>query len=150
MATSWNYADVWEAVADTQPAALAQVQGDRRFSWQEMDHRADGIARWLLDQGVGHQDKVALYLYNCIEYLEAFFGTVKIAAVPVNTNYRYADNELVYLWDNADAVAVVFHGAFAGRIERVRARLAKVRAWLWVDDGTSACPPWASRYEDAA
>jgi len=148
--TSWNYADVWEAIARLQPAAPAQVQGARRISWSEMDHRADGVGRWLLARGVERQDKVALYLYNCPEYLEALFGALKIAAVPVNTNYRYVDDELVYLWDNADAVAVVFHGVFTGRIERVRARLAKVRAWLWVDDGTSACPPWASRYEDAA
>ena len=150
MPTSWNYADVWEAIADTQPSAPAQVQGNRQVSWEDMDRRADGIAQWLLGQHVGHQDKVALYLYNCIEYLEALFGTVKIAAVPVNTNYRYADDELVYLWDNADAVAVVFHGAFTGHIERVRHRVPKVRSWLWVDDGTSPCPTWASRYEDAA
>jgi len=150
MPTSWNYADVWEAIADTQPSAPAQVQGNRHVSWKEMDRRADGIAQWLLGQHVGHQEKVALYLYNCIEYLEALFGTVKIAGVPVNTNYRYADDELVYLWDNADAVAVVFHGAFTGHIERVRHRVPKVRSWLWVDDGTSPCPTWASRYEDAA
>jgi acyl-CoA synthetase (AMP-forming)/AMP-acid ligase II len=148
--TSWNYADVWEAVADTQPGSVAQVQGQRRVTWAEMDHRADGVGQWLLDQGVGRQDKVALYLYNCPEYLEALFGVLKVAAVPVNTNYRYADDELVYLWDNADAVAIIFHGAFAARADRVRGRLTKVRAWLWVDDGTGACPPWASRYEDAA
>ncbi len=148
--TSWNYAVVWEAVADAQPGSVAQVQGERRLTWAEMDHRADGIGRWLLGRGVGHQDKVALYLYNCPEYLEALFGALKVAAVPVNTNYRYADDELVYLWDNADAVAVVFHGDFGARIERVRARLPKVRAWLWVDDGTGPCPKWASRYEDAA
>ncbi|MGC8471579.1 MAG: AMP-binding protein [Acidimicrobiales bacterium] len=150
MPTSWNYADVWEAIADSQPSAPAQVQGDRHISWEAMDRRADGISQWLLDQHVSHQDKVALYLYNCIEYLEALFGIVKIAAVPVNTNYRYADNELVYLWDNADAVAVVFHGAFTEHIERARHRVPKVRSWLWVDDGTSPCPAWASRYEDAA
>jgi acyl-CoA synthetase (AMP-forming)/AMP-acid ligase II len=148
--TGWNYADVWETVADTQPAAPALVQGERRLSWEEMDHRADGVGRCLLDQGIERQDKVALYLYNCPEYLEALFGIVKVAAVPVNTNYRYVDDELVYLWSNADAVAVVFHGTFAGRIERIRERVPNVRTWLWVDDGTSACPSWASRYEDAA
>jgi acyl-CoA synthetase (AMP-forming)/AMP-acid ligase II len=150
MVTTWNYADVWEAIAGAQADAVALVQGQRRLTWQEMDHRADGIGRWLLAQGTGRQEKVALYLYNCPEYLEGMFGIVKVAAVPVNTNYRYADDELVYLWDNADAVAVIFHGTFAGRIERVRARLPKVRSWLWVDDGTSACPPWATRYEEAA
>jgi 3-oxocholest-4-en-26-oate---CoA ligase len=70
--------------------------------------------------------------------------------VPVNTNYRYTDDELVYLWDNADAVAVVFHGAFADGIERIRHRVPGVRLWLWVDDGSGPCPTWAIDYEEAA
>ena len=37
----------------------------------------------------------------------------KAGLVPVNTNYRYQGDELVYLWDDADVVAVVFHGSFA-------------------------------------
>ncbi len=66
----------------------------------------------LLDAGAAEQDKVAQYLHNGPEYLESMFGVWKAGLAPVNTNYRYADDELVYLWDNADAVAVVFHGSF--------------------------------------
>src|SRR4051794_11992106 len=112
----WNFANLWEAVAETVPDAPAQVQGDRRFTWRDFDARANGIARWLLDLGVEHQDKVAQYLWNGPEYLETTFAVFKAGMVPVNTNYRYADEELLYLWDNADAVAVVFHGTFAERI----------------------------------
>jgi 3-oxocholest-4-en-26-oate---CoA ligase len=150
MATNWNYADVWETVADVQPDAPAIVQGDRRITWAHLDQRADGVGRWLLGQGLVHQDKVALYLHNCPEYLEVIFAAAKVGAVSVNTNYRYADDELIYLWDNADAAVVVFHGSFAGRVERVRDRVPGVRAWLWVDDGSAPCPPWATRYEEAA
>ena len=70
--------------------------------------------------------------------------------MPINTNYRYADDELVYLWENADVVAVVFHGVFVERIEGIRDRLSGVRSWLWVDDGTATCPPWAVPFEEAA
>ena len=55
------------------------------------------------------------------------FASWKAGLVPVNTNYRYADDELVYLWDNADAVAVVFHGTFAEHIERIRDRVPQVQ-----------------------
>ena len=75
---------------------------------------------------------------------------MKVGLVPVNTNYRYGDDELAYLWDNADAVAVVFHGAFAERIERILDRVPAVKGWLWVDDGSGPCPDWATPYEDAA
>ena len=146
----WNYGDVWETVADTVPDAPALTHGDRTLSWGELDHRADNLARWLLGAHVDHQDKVALYLYNCSEYLETTFACFKLGLVPINTNYRYADDELVYLWENADTVAVVFHGVFVDRIERIRDRVPGVRSWLWVDDGTAACPAWAVAYEEAA
>ena len=148
--TNWNYADVWETVADARPDAIAVTQGERHVSWAEFDRGADGVAQFLLDQGVVQQDKVAVYLYNCPEYLQACFAAIKVGLVPVNTNYRYGDDELTYLWSNADAVAVVFHGTFVGRIERIREHVPDVRAWLWVDDGSGPCPDWAIPYDEAA
>ncbi|HEY3844072.1 MAG TPA: AMP-binding protein [Acidimicrobiales bacterium] len=148
--TNWNYGEVWELVADIQPDAIAVTQGERNVAWGEFDRGADGVAQFLLDLGVQQQDKVAVYLYNCPEYLQTLFAAVKIGLVPVNTNYRYGDDELAYLWDNADAVAVVFHGAFAERIERILDRVPQVKGWLWVDDGTGPCPDWATPYDEAA
>jgi len=146
----WNLADAWEAIADRQPDAPAQFHTDRVFTWSEFDHRADGVAATLLAAGARHQDKVAQYLYNGPEYLESIFATFKAGLAPVNTNYRYGVDELVYLWDNADAVAVVFHGTFTDRIEQVRPRTPRVASWLWVDDGSGPCPAWAIPYEQAA
>lgn len=148
--SEWHLASAWEAVADAIPDAPAIVQGARRVTWAEFDRRADGVAGALLGAGAARQDKVAQYLFNGPEYLESLFGALKAALVPVNTNYRYVDDELVYLWDNADVVAVVFHGTFAGRIAGVRHRVPSVRTWLWVDDGSGPCPGWAIPYEDAA
>ena len=134
----WNFAELWEAIADKFPDAQAQVHGDQRYTWKEFDSRADGLAAHLLAGGAVHSDKVALYLYNCPEYMEGCYGAFKAGMVPVNTNYRYLDDELVYLWDNADAVAVVFHGCFTDRVAAVKSKLSKVRQWIWVDDGTDA------------
>ena len=148
--SNWNYADVWEVAAGTLPDSLALIHGDKRQTWAETDRRANGLAQWLLGRGVVHQDKVALYLYNCSEYLETNFAAYKVGLVPVNTNYRYADDELAYLWTNADAVAVIFHGVFTERIDKLRSRVPGVASWLWVDDGSGPCPDWATPYEDAA
>ena len=146
----WCWADVWECIADQIPDAPALIHGDRRVTWADFDRRADGVARALLDAGAQHQDKFAQYLYNGPEYLESVFAACKAGLAPVNTNYRYADDELVYLWDNADVVAVAFHGCFTERIEGLRARVPRVRTWLWVDDGSGPCPDWAVPYEDTA
>ena len=146
----WSFADMWEVVAQQIPDATAQIQGDRRISWRDFDRRANGIAQAFLDAGVQEQDKVAQYLYNGPEYLESVYASFKAGLAPINTNYRYLDDELVYLWDNADVVSVVFHGTFTERIEGIRERLPLVKLWLWVDDGSGECPAWATPYEPAA
>ncbi len=103
----------------------------------------------MLAAGASEQDKVAQYLYNCSEYLESIAACFKAGLVPVNTNYRYTADELVYLWDNADAVAVIFHGAFAEQCDQIRHRLPRVRLWIMVDDNSGDCPDWAVPYEQA-
>jgi 3-oxocholest-4-en-26-oate---CoA ligase len=150
MSSGWNFADVWETIAEQIPDEQAVVAHGVRRTWAEFDARADGIALTLLEAGAERQDKVAQYLYNGNEYLECLFGAFKAGLAPVNTNYRYVDDELVYLWDNADVTAVAFHGCFAERVEAVRARVPRVTTWLWVDDGSGPCPDWAIRFEDAA
>ena len=150
MPLEWNFADVWEAVAGAAPGHIAQSHGSAPITWREFDTHANGIAWTLLQAGCGKQDKVALYLHNGPEYLQSAFGCMKAALVPVNTNYRYQQDELHYLWDNADAVAVVFHGAFSVTVDNVRARCGKVKLWIHVDDGSGPCPDWAVPYQAAA
>ena len=155
--SDWHHADILEAIAEHQPEAPAQAFIDplgggpsRRYSRAEMHRRANGVAATLIERGVKRQDKVAQYLYNVPEYLESALACFKASLVPVNTNYRYVEGELLYLWDNADVVAVVFHGCFASRIEALRARMQAIHTWLWVDDGSGPCPEWAIPYEQAA
>ena len=147
--TEFAFADVWEAVAGARGESTALVHGPRRESWSELSARADAVAAALVTAGAQRQDKVANYLYNCPEYLEAFFATLKAGLVPVNTNYRYGPDELRYLWSNADAVAVVFDAAFTGTVEQVRRQVPSVRLWLRVGD-VGGCPQWAVSYEDVA
>jgi 3-oxocholest-4-en-26-oate---CoA ligase len=142
-----NYAEIWEAVADRLPDAPAQRHAGASWTWREFDRRADAVAAHLLSRGVVEQDKVAQYLYNGPEYLESVFAAFKAGLAVVNTNYRYTADELTYLWDNADVVSVVFHGAFVEQCAAVRERVPRIHAWLWVDDGSGPCPAWATPYE---
>ena len=148
--TNWNFADAWEVAAEVRGDTRALLHDSHERSWAEFDRRAAGVAKTLLAGGLGHQAKVAQYLYNCNEYLEALFGAEKASMIPVNTNYRYTDKELTYIWDNADAQAVIFHGSFTKNVERVRSLVPNVKLWLHVDDGGAPCPDWAMPFEEAA
>src|SRR6202023_1703352 len=105
--TAWNFADAYERVAANIPDAPCQEQGERVITWREFDRRANALAADLLAAGLGEQAKVAAYLTNCPEYLETYVAAFKAGLVPVNTNFRYGPEEIRYLFDNADAEAVV-------------------------------------------
>jgi len=132
----WNLADLFELVADTVPDRLALahgVDGPTR-SWREFDCNANALAAHLARE---HRpgDKLALYAYNRPEFVESLSGALKARLVPVNVNYRYREEELVYLLDNADATAVVYEAEFADRVGKVRDRLPRVREWIEIEDG---------------
>ena len=142
----WNYADVYEAIAAAMPDVPCQVQGDRTTTWGEFDRRSNALANAFLAAGLQPQAKVAIYLRNCLEFLEAYVACFKARLVPVNVNYRYEHNELVHVLGNADAEAVVLHASYAPMVERCRVSLPKLRHFVAVDDG-SPLPPWAAGYE---
>jgi len=148
--TSWNYADIFEVVAPHVADTVAIRHGEREVRYGELIARVDALGTSLRELGAQTQDKVAVYLHNSPEYLETTMAALHARLVPVNTNYRYGDDELAYLWDNADCIAVVFHATFAERVERLRARCPRVVTWIHVDDGTAACPRWAVPYEQLA
>jgi 3-oxocholest-4-en-26-oate---CoA ligase len=142
----WNYGDVLERVAATHPSAVAVRQGERTLRYDELYGRADALGRALLERGASPNDKVGVYCHNGPEYVVATMAAIGARLVPVNTNYRYGDDELAYLWDNADCVAVVFDGTFLERVERLRSRCPRVATWVHVDDGSAPCPAWAEPY----
>ena len=148
--SAWTFADVWEAIAARQPDRPALVQGERVCSWGQFDARADALAAALVAAGLGRQAKVAAYLYNGPEYLETYYAAFKAGLAPVNTNYRYGPEELFYLFDNADAEAIVFHASFAETLEPIRARLGRVKAWVAVAEPGHPAPAWALDYETLA
>jgi fatty-acyl-CoA synthase len=93
---------------------------------------------------------VAQYLYNGAEYVESYFAALKGRGTPVNVNYRYLDDELLYLLENSESEALVFHSSLADRVARVAARAGRLRLLLEVDDGgPTGTVPGAVPYEEA-
>jgi len=142
-----HFANVWEAITDEVGDRTALVHGDRQVTWRQYDDEAARLAQAFVELGLQPDSKVALYLYNGIEYVTAQYAAFKMRGVPVNVNYRYTDNELLYLLDNSDAEVLFFHTSLGDRVERVLAKATKLRAVIEVDDG-GAHVDGALRYED--
>ena len=135
-----SFATVLETVGDLRRDRLAVSHGDRQRTWAELDERAARLAAHLAASGIGPGSRVAIALYNGIEYLESVFAVLKLRAVPLNVNYRYQREEIVALLDDAQAEAVVFDATLAGRVGAARPALPRLRALVQVggDDDVAA------------
>jgi fatty-acyl-CoA synthase len=139
MTLRWNLADLFELVADTVPERLALAHGTSGVArtWREFDARSNALARHLRRRHATG-DKLAVYSYNRPEFVEALVGAMKARLVPVNVNYRYREDELVYLFDNSDASAVIYEATFADRVAKIRDRLPQVKEWIELADAAGA------------
>jgi acyl-CoA synthetase (AMP-forming)/AMP-acid ligase II len=131
--TEFNLADVWEAVVERVADREALLFRDRRLTYAQIEARANQLAHYMASHGVGPGDHVGLYLVNCPEYVEAMLAAYKLRAVPINVNYRYVEDELRYLLDDADVVGVLYNDELSERVHGVREGLPDVRWWLNVE-----------------
>jgi len=141
----FHFATAWETVADQYGDRTAVISDGRRTLWRDFDDRAARLAQVLTEHGLGVDSKVGTYLHNSVEYLESQYAAFKIRGCPINVNYRYKADELVYLLDNADVEAVVYQAAYAMRIWEIRDQLPKVKVFIQVNDGTEALLDGAQR-----
>lgn len=130
----YNLADLFESVADAVPGREALVYVDhpgtgaeRRLTYAELDAAANRIAHHLIDSGIRPGEHLGLHLYNGVEYLQTVLGCLKARVVPVNVNYRYVEEELVYLYRDADLVALVFDAEFTDRVAAALPRVDGLR-----------------------
>ncbi|HKE75330.1 MAG TPA: acyl-CoA synthetase [Acidimicrobiales bacterium] len=146
--TQFNLPDVFDVVAGVHPDRPCLVWGDRRWTFAEMADRSRRLAAYLQSRGLGSvadraglaghesgQDHLGSYLYNGNEYLESMLGAWRARVAPFNVNYRYVADELVYLLDNADCRALVYHERFAPTLAGILDRLPRLEVLLQVADG---------------
>ncbi len=159
----FSFAEVHEALAEAIGEREALVFRDRRITYAELGERSRRLANVLRSRGLGvhreraalaphesGQDHLGIYLHNGNEYVEGMLGAFKARVAPLNVNYRYVEEELLYLFDNARARALLYHAAFAPRVAAVRDRLPGLEVLIQVaDDSGHDLLPGAVDYETA-
>ncbi|HET6856518.1 MAG TPA: AMP-binding protein, partial [Streptomyces sp.] len=130
----YNLADLFESVVDVVPDREALVYIDhpgtgaeRRLTYAELDAAANRVAHHLIDAGIEPGEHLGLHLYNGIEYLQTVLGCLKARIVPVNVNYRYVEEELIYLYRDADLTALVFDAEFTERVAAALPQTSELR-----------------------
>lgn len=129
----FNIADLFEHAVDTWPDREYLVANGERRTYAQMEARANQLAHHLAAQGIGPGDHVGIYALNSVQWVETLWAVFKLRAVWVNINYRYVEEELAYLFENADLKALVHSDEYTERVANVRDRLPLLRHTLVIE-----------------
>ena len=160
-AVSFDLSTVFRTVAEAIPDQTVLIWRDLRLTYAQMDARIDGVAHYLVSRGLGchierdrlaghqsGQDHVGLYMRNGNEYLEAMVAGYRARVAPFNVNFRYVEEELLYLLTDSGARALLYSSEFAPAVQAIRDRLPDLQVLIQVaDDSGNALLPGAVDYE---
>ena len=127
--------------------ALFDVASDQRFTYSELNARANQACHALQAKGLGKGDRVALLAYNGHEFLESFFGPAKAGVVVMPLNWRLTADELSFILKDGGATVLVFDADFAAVVEQIRSKEAAgsdIEHWICIGDDK---PDYAEDYE---
>lgn len=117
----------------------------REITWSVFDEKANRVANMLLSRGVKRGDKVAILMFNCLEWLPIYFGILKSGAIAVPFNFRFDASEIEYCANLAEVDILLFGPEFIGRIESIADKLSRGRLLIYVGDH---CPTFAESYRE--
>ncbi len=147
---TFNLADLFEAAVDAFGDREYLVAAGERRTFAEMEDRANRLAHYLADHGIGPGDHVGIYSLNSVEWVETAWAVFKLRAVWININYRYVKDELRYLFSNADLVALVHQAGFGPQVAGLLPELPDLRLVITINDGSGEPVADGSvAYEDA-
>jgi 3-oxocholest-4-en-26-oate---CoA ligase len=129
----YNFADLFELAADKVPDRIALIDKRRQINYRDLDERATRFGNALLDAGVKAGDHVGILATNCIEWVEAMYGIYKIRARVVNVNFRYVEEELRYLFENSDLVALVYQREYGPLVISARDAQPKLQHFFRIE-----------------
>jgi 3-oxocholest-4-en-26-oate---CoA ligase len=158
-----NLGLAYQAIAARNPDRECIVTPTRRLTYAQVAERARRLANVLHANGLGAhreraalqnhesgQDHLGIYMLNAPEFIESMLGSYLARVAPFNVNYRYVDDELLYLLTDSDATAVIYQARYAPNLARIRERLPKLRVLIQVaDESGNALLPGAFDYEQA-
>jgi fatty-acyl-CoA synthase len=140
-----SVADLLDTAVERWASRAAFVCGDEEVTYQDVADLATSAERRLRDAGVGHGDRVALWMANSADFLGWYFGCARIGAVLVPLHTRSTADEIeVFLQVAPPSILVVGEGIGGPRpaeVERVLAHRALRELGVSTTDSVLRPPP---------
>lgn len=135
------------------------VDGDRRFTYREYGERCDRLSNALTALDVKRGERIAWLGYNSHQLLEAYYGVVQMGAVLLPLNIRLTPQEITYILNDSESVALFYNTDFALLVDALKDNVPTIKHFIPIEgqyedllEGAAAgfTPPADLRDDDLA
>jgi long-chain acyl-CoA synthetase len=131
---SLTIGDLLREHARSYPDRLAVVDGDRRYTWVELDARVDQLADALLASGFGAGDRILWLGQNSFRIIEGLCAAARVGGVFCPANWRSSAAELEFLLTDVEPAVVIWQQAEIGEaVLTARDAVGSAGTWLQHD-----------------
>ncbi len=109
--------------------------GDRKITYSDMNDMANRMANGFLEMGLKKDDTALIFMPNCQEYIDSWYGLSKIGVIEVPVNNAYRGNLLKYIINNAESEIMVVHESLLDRVHAVQDELEHLKKLVVLPQG---------------
>ncbi len=106
--------------ASRNPDKPALIINDETISFRELERNTNALANGLLQYGLKAGDRIAVFMYNCPELIQCWSAAAKIGITPIALNYRFLEDELAFIINNAEAKTLIYDHKFESIVEAAK------------------------------
>ena len=139
----YNAVDILEHNLPARADKTAILSAERCVTFGELSEEVNRVGNGLKGLGIGFGDTVALLAPDSVEWVSAYFGTIKIGAVALSLNTLLTPEEYRQMIDDCRARVLLCHPDFMPAVEQVRSELALLEQILVI--GSDEYEDWLSQ-----
>jgi len=122
-----NLGELLTISAHKHPKRVAIVFGQKKIKYKTLEELTNQLAAGLIHLGIQKQDKVALFLDNCPEFVLSYFAVLKAGGVVVPINYMFKIEEAKFILENSRAICLITSRPYVGMAEELRLRVDSLK-----------------------
>ena len=135
-----NFALTVEKSCRLNPDKICVIQDDLRLTFNQMEERADRLARALVEMGLKPGDRVAVFQTNCFQFCEMLYAVGKAAGIFVNLNFRFRGEEATYILNNCTPRVLILGDRYTELIRDIRPNLPSIEHYIVIGEQPADWP----------
>jgi long-chain acyl-CoA synthetase len=132
-----NLVQMLRASAARFPVKFALIFCDKKITYKELDQMSDRLAQGLLNLGVKKNDRIAMLLQNCPEFVIGYFAIIKTSAICVPINNMLKEHEIDFILSDSESNIIITSIMHLDKINAIKNKVYGLKQIILIDGLTA-------------